>query len=80
MTLLGSLRGTATSLWSSLAQTADALIRALKHRKGSEVVDLVKEGSPLERLVESLLSVAFWVLVLAPVLLVPLYYLLVSLK
>ncbi len=75
-----SLKATAASLVSSLAQTLTALLRALKHRKSSELVALVREGSPLERFVDELLSVAFWILVLAPVILVPLYFLLVSLK
>lgn len=56
------------------------MIGALRRRSGTDVIALIKEGSPLERLVESLLSAAFWVLALMPFLLVPIYYLVLSLK
>jgi hypothetical protein len=38
------------------------------------------EGSPLEDLVNGVSQMAFWVLALSPILIVPVYYLLVSLK
>lgn len=77
---VGSVRGIVSPIWSSLTQTVSALIGALRRRSGTDVIALIKEGSPLERLVESLLSAAFWVLALMPFLLVPIYYLVLSLK
>ncbi len=78
--VIGSVRGFLSTIADSLSQTVAAIVSALRHRNTSEFAAIIKEGSPLERLVDSLLSAAFWVLVLAPVLLVPLYFLLLSLK
>jgi len=60
--------------------TASAVAAAFRHHRPSELVALAREGSPLELLIQSALSAALWVLVLAPVLIVPAYYLLLSLK
>ena len=80
MSPLGSVKRAAGSILSSLKMTASAAGHALRSGRPSELVALLREGSPLELLVKELASAAFWVLVLAPVLIVPAYYLLVSLK
>jgi hypothetical protein len=54
--------------------------QAIRQRKAALLVGLLKEGSPLESVVNSIASALFWFLALAPVLLVPVYYLLLSLK
>jgi hypothetical protein len=77
---LGSIKKSGESIFSSLKLTASEVAAALRHRRPSELAALAREGSPLELLIQSVLSVAFWVLVLAPVLIVPAYYLLISLK
>jgi hypothetical protein len=64
----------------SLKSTISEAGSAVRHRRVDALVGLLKEGSPLETLVNSVASALFWVLVLAPILLVPVYYLLVSLK
>jgi hypothetical protein len=80
MLVLGAVQGVAKSIWSSFLQTLHALTAAIRNRRGSDIVALAREGSPLEGLIENLLSAAFWILVLAPVLLVPVYYLIIALK
>jgi hypothetical protein len=65
---------------SSLKSTISEVESAVKHRRPSILIGLLREGSPLEALVNSVVSAVFWVLVLAPVFLVPVYYLLLSLK
>lgn len=64
----------------SLKETVSALAKALKRRNPAKLVALVSEGSPLESFVEGVSGLALWVLVVAPVLLVPAdYYLTLSL-
>lgn len=67
------------SILTSLRDTLSALAAAVRRRNSSDLAALIMEGSPLEGFVDNLLSAAFWILVLAPVLLVPIYYLAVSL-
>jgi hypothetical protein len=69
-----------SSIKISLIKTISALGSSVRHRRTAELVSLLKEGSPLESLIDSVASAAFWVLALAPVLLVPVYYLLITLK
>ncbi len=64
---------------SSLKQTLSVLADSARHRNGGGFVGLAMEGSPLEGLVDNLLTTAFWIRALAPVLLIPIYYLAVSL-
>lgn len=52
---------------------------AARERKPSKLASLLKEGSPLEQLIKSLAVPAFWVLLVAPLVLVPFYYMVVSL-
>lgn len=66
------------SLLSSLKGTLFELAGALRARSGSRIVALISEGSPLESFVDSLLGLVFWVLILAPLVLVPVLYLLMS--
>jgi hypothetical protein len=66
------------SIVSSLKATLVSLGAAMRQRSLSRLLDLLKEGSPLEDLIDSVLVAVFWVLLLAPVLLVPLYYLALS--
>ena len=72
------LKQTGRAIGSSLKSTVGELIAAIKHRSLTRFVNLFREGSPLEDLIDSILLPVFWVLVLAPVLLVPLYYLALS--
>ncbi len=51
---------------------------AIRMRSGSKLVALISEGSPLESFVDSLLGLVFWVLILAPFILMPGLYLLMS--
>ncbi|HME18354.1 MAG TPA: hypothetical protein VKF15_01305 [Nitrososphaerales archaeon] len=79
MSPLGSIRKAGESLSSSLRLTASVVAASFRHRRPSELAALAREGSPLDQLIEGVLSAAFWVLVLAPVLIVPAYFLLMSL-
>jgi len=63
---------------SSLKGTLSYLFIALRTRNGSKLVALLKEGSPLESLLDSTLALVFWVLILAPLMLLPVIYLLMS--
>ena len=60
---------------SSLKGTLGSILAAVRMRSGSKLVGLLMEGSPLESLVDSGLTLVFWVLVLSPLVLVPLVYL-----
>lgn len=75
---LGALAKTLKSLLSSLKGTLLELAGALRARSGSRIVALISEGSPLESLFDSLLGLVFWVLILAPLVFVPVLYLLLS--
>jgi hypothetical protein len=66
------------SIVSSLTRTLSDLGVALRTRSSSKLVGLVREGSPLESFLDSLLSLVFWVLLLSPLFLVPALYLIVS--
>lgn len=68
-------RATAAGLVSSLRQTLVELLSALSHGDLDKLVSLVKDGSPLELFIDRLLSVVFWVLLVMPLILVPVYYL-----
>lgn len=63
----------------SLRETVSALADALKQRSVRKLVALVSEGSPLESFIQRALGLAFWVLIVAPILLVPVYYLILTL-
>ena len=67
------------SILSSLRGTLSDLGSALKTRSGSKAFSLLREGSPLEALVDSLLTLVFWVLVLTPFVLFPVVYLFMAL-
>ncbi len=66
------------SIITSLKATLLDLVGAIRQRSLSKLIGLLKEGSPLEDLINNLLIAVFWVLVLAPVLLIPIYYLTLS--
>ncbi|MBI3859214.1 MAG: hypothetical protein HY296_03095 [Thaumarchaeota archaeon] len=66
------------SILSSLTETLKSIFEALRERKLSKLVSLLKEGSPLEKLIDNVLLTVFWVLVVAPVVLAPLYFLALS--
>jgi hypothetical protein len=77
--LLGRVRQLALDIFSAFKQTLVDLARAVKSRNLTKLVALVKEGSPFESLLDRLLVVVFWVLVALPMVLVPIYYLALSL-
>jgi hypothetical protein len=66
------------AIGSSLGRTLDELVGALRSRSKSGVVALVSEGSPLESLLDSVLALVFWVLLLAPLLVLPAVYFFIS--
>ena len=72
-------KGLVWGILSSLKLTLLAIVAALRLQSLSILVALLKEGSPLESLIDDLLTLVFWVLILAPVILVPIYYLGLSL-
>lgn len=76
---VGALRQLLLAMASSLANTVSELGSALKTRSGSRAFSLLREGSPLESFVDSLLSLVFWVLVLSPFIFFPVIYLFMSL-
>ena len=80
MKILDSILVAGRSLSTSLKFTLAAVSRAVRTRRYSEFQDLGREGSPLDTLIRGLLSAAFWLLALSPFLIVPAYYLLMSLK
>ncbi len=67
------------SILSSLAGTLSDLASALRTRSGSKAFSLLREGSPLEAFVDSLLSLVFWIVVLTPFVLFPVVYLFMAL-
>ena len=67
------------SILSSLAATFRELGSAVRTRSGSKAVSLIREGSPLESFVESLLTLVFWIVVLSPFIFFPVIYLFMSL-
>lgn len=75
---VSGIRGLLRAIVSSLRGTLSDLVGALQSRSGSKIAALLSEGSPLESLVDSALTLVFWVLVLSPFLLFPLVYLLMS--
>ncbi len=75
---LAALVKTLKSILSSLKGTLLELGGALRARSGSRIVALISEGSPLESFVGSLLGLVFWVLILAPLVFVPVLYLVMS--
>ena len=79
MKSIDSVRRAVASIATSLRLTVLAFAAAIRSGRTSDLAALLEEGSPLELLAKGLLSAAFWVLALAPLLLVPAYYLLVSL-
>ncbi len=74
-----ALRQLLSATVSSLSKTLSELGSALKTGSGSRAFSLLREGSPLESFLDSLLSLVFWVLVLSPFILFPVVYLFVSL-
>ena len=68
-------KAVAAGLISSLKQTLVELLSALSHGDLDRLVSLVKDGSPLELFIDRLLVVVFWVLLVLPLILVPVYYL-----
>lgn len=67
------------SILSSLVGTLSDLAAALRTRSGSKAFSLLREGSPLESFVDSLLTLVFWVIVLTPFVLFPIVYLFMAL-
>jgi len=67
------------SILSSLLRTLSDLATALKTGSGSKAFSLLREGSPLESFVDSLLTLVFWVVVLTPFVLFPVVYLFMAL-
>lgn len=67
------------SILSSLSKTAGELASALRSRSGSRAASLLREGSPLELFVKSLLTLVFWVVVLSPFIFFPVVYLFMTL-
>jgi len=67
------------AILSSLTATLRELGSAVKSRSGSKAVSLIREGSPLESFVDSLLTLVFWVVVLSPFIFFPVVYLFMSL-
>ncbi len=76
--LFSFVRHLVSSILSSLKATIVDLLAAVRQRSLARLVALLREGSPLEDLVNNLLVAVFWVLVLAPLILIPLYYLALS--
>jgi len=76
---VNGLRQLLKSILTSLLGTVSELASALRSRSGSRAVSLLREGSPLESFVDSLLILVFWVLVLSPFILFPVVYLFMSL-
>ncbi len=64
---------------SSLVSTLSELGSAVRNRSGARAVSLLREGSPFESFVDSLLTLVFWVLVLTPFVLFPIVYLFMAL-
>ena len=67
------------SILNSLLGTLSDLATALRMRSGSKAFSLLREGSPLESFVDSLLSLVFWIVVLTPFVLFPVVYLFMAL-
>lgn len=76
---IGPARQWLYALLTSLKRTLLDLGTAVKLRSGKRLVALVSDGSPLESSIEGILGLAFRVVILAPVILVPAYYLLLAL-
>jgi hypothetical protein len=68
-------RTTALGILAPLKQTLLELGLAIRHGDLNRLVSLLKDGSPLEQLIDRLLVVVFWLLLILPVILVPIYYL-----
>ena len=66
------------SIVASLKLTAKELAWAAKERNLSRAFALLREGSPLESAISNILYVVFLVLLFAPVVIVPAYYLLLA--
>jgi len=60
---------------NSLMQTVKTLISALKEKSFGKLLSLFYDGSSLEDLVDQVVVVACWVLLILPMVLVPIYYL-----
>jgi hypothetical protein len=73
------VRSFAALLLTRLFCTGRDLYVALRQRDPAAIYAVFKEGSPLESLLSQLLGLAFWVFLLLPTVLVPVYYLVVSL-
>lgn len=78
VSLLSFVKRVVVSIVSSLKATLLHLWAAVRQHSLARFLDLLKEGSPLEDLIDSVLVAVFWVLLLAPVLLIPIYYLALS--
>ncbi len=76
---LAAARRLGASIAASTKGTFSLVAVAARERKPSKLASLLKEGSPLEQLIKSLAVPAFWVLLVAPLVLVPFYYMVVSL-
>ena len=76
---LTGLRQLVVSTLASLVRTLSELGSAVKSRSGSRAFSLLREGSPFETFVDSLLTLVFWVLVLTPFVLFPVVYLFMAL-
>jgi len=81
--LISSIRqeskSTILGIVQSLKSTIATLLAALKEKSLAKLLSLLYDGSSLEDLVDGVVVVACWVLLLLPVILVPIYYLAVTL-
>ncbi|MDV3277412.1 MAG: hypothetical protein LYZ69_02965 [Nitrososphaerales archaeon] len=77
--LIGPSKRWLGSLLSSMKRTIWELAAAVKLRSAKRLIALVSEGSPLESSIEGVLGLAFRVIILAPVILMPAYYLILTL-
>ena len=81
MTLSSSVRPAlklAQSILDSLEAVLTEIRAGIRERDPRRIVRLLKEGSPLESLVEQVPLATLWVLLVARVVLVPAYYLVLS--
>ncbi len=68
-----------TDIMTQLITTLFSLLTALQEKSLKKVVDLFRDGSPVELLVDDVVAVACWALVVLPMVIIPVYYLAVTL-
>jgi hypothetical protein len=62
-------------IMTQLITTTFLLITAVKERSMKKGIDLLRDGAPVELLIDDVVEVVCWVLVVLPMLLIPVYYL-----